>query len=145
MGADRIVAFYDMIAESRQCVGGDSVSMVCWEGEAPAEPNTTGGRRPPEARAMPPADAELKLVLGSAGASPSQLPATGLQHPKNETTGGQKIWPPVEDPLTLLGFLYVNSPRLRLERVDVGNCVDRAVVLVVTIFGEGDGVFTVTG
>ncbi len=42
------------------------------EGEAPAEPETTAGRRPPEAL-KPPADTELKLVSGSAGASPSLL------------------------------------------------------------------------
>ncbi len=43
-----------------------------WEGEAPAEPKATAGRRPPEAYLQPPADSELKLALGSAGASPSQ-------------------------------------------------------------------------
>ncbi len=45
------------------------------EGEAPAEPDATAGRSPPEALISlkwPPADAELKLVLGSAGVSPSQ-------------------------------------------------------------------------
>ena len=46
-----------------------------WEGEAPAEPKATAGRSPPEALMslkMPAADAELQLVSGSAGASPSR-------------------------------------------------------------------------
>jgi len=45
-----------------------------WEGEAPAEPETTAGRATAGGNLpliWPPAVAELKLVLGSAGASPS--------------------------------------------------------------------------
>ena len=48
------------------------------QGEAPAEASTTAGRRPPEAAIpeQPPADTELKLVFGSAGAFEVALPAT---------------------------------------------------------------------
>lgn len=42
------------------------------EGEAPAEPKRALARRPPEASSGPPADADLVVGLGSAGASPSR-------------------------------------------------------------------------
>ncbi len=51
-----------------------------WVGEAPAEPKTTAGRRPPEAVSDASGGRRAKLVLGSAGASPSHLNRAPGQH-----------------------------------------------------------------